>query len=399
MPNIAEIKKIILSTPITQPLLFVSVHGMGKSEVCKQVFNEMGYEFITFFCGQAGDQGDIIGLPCREEVDFTYGGKTVKRIITNFGVPVWWPRNDSAKIAFMFDEFNRGKPEIYNCIMDMVLNRKLNGQSLPRATRIIAAMNPIDEELGYDVQELDPALIDRFNIYKFEPSSDEWIDYATKTQHNKYVIGFISKNTSYLDPPKTQIKSGEVYPSRRSWTRVSDIMNKNPCIEKSDEVFFKTLLIGIVGLGATSKFVMYIREAARNISGAKVVTFWNHEVEVEVRGLEPQEITHLNKEIAIYLSENEKVLFDAISPQETHKYVDNVTKYLQTIPHELAAEFFDHVSRGHQESKTWPKKLLDNSNILTTWFIDVLHGKSEHDKKVEQIIEESQPDVDEIING
>lgn len=267
MPNIAEIKEIIDLTPLKQNILIVSRHGCGKSEVLKQIYEEQGYSIITLFLGQSADASDVLGLPDRTEVEFKYGGTIVKQKITEMCVPKWWPRDDEAKLMFFLDELNRAKPEIYNCIMDLVLNKALLGVKLPTHTRIIGAMNPSTDDAEYDVQELDPAFLSRWNVYQFVPSVDEWISYAVKTKYNKQVIGFISKNTAELDPPTAiSNKSGEKYPDRRSWERVSDIMNAHPNIFEKNAKLFQTMIQGIIGQGTAAKFCHYIRENAKGIS-------------------------------------------------------------------------------------------------------------------------------------
>jgi hypothetical protein len=410
VPNIAEMKKIFKVTPIDQAIMLVGIHGIGKSEIVKQIFEEQGYVVITFFLGQMADAGDLIGLPDRTEAEFRYNGNVIRQKITEFCPPKWWPRDSNAKVVILMDEFNRGKPEVYQCVFDMVLNRKLNGLSLPEHTRIVSAMNPIGDEYDYDVEELDPALYDRFNVYTFLPDVDEWLDYAINTNHHKYVIGFINKNQSFLDPPQKakDKKLGEVYPSRRSWTRVSKLLKENPDIEKEDDGnFLKTVLFGIVGIGATAKFCQYIKESAHNISGAKIVTGWDSETQFEVRQMNHQDLVHLNKEIAMYLETQEKTLFCASSRKDAETYSTNVAKYLRCVAPEIAAEFYDHLTTAHNSGKTWGDKLLEfDKNGLVDWFVSVLRGDSEHDKNVEEIINDSKPDdnfgdpdIDDIING
>lgn len=403
MPNIAEFKQIIKHTPIDQALMLIGIHGVGKSEIIKQMFEEQGYGVITLFLGQ-NDVGDIVGLPDRTEVEFTYGGKKMMKKITEFCPPKWWPRDDKAKMIVFLDEFNRGKPEVYQCIFDMVLNRKLNGLPLPEETRIIVAMNPSGDDYNYDVIDLDPALWDRFNVYNFKPSSEEWIDYAIKSKHHKLVIGFINKHKEFLDPPSRfkngnatggsssnldlQVSSDNIYPSRRSWTRVSKILQHTIGIEKNEELL-TTMLMGIVGTGATGAFRHYIKESTKNITAGKIVTGWDNDVSVAVRLLNNVEVTSLNKEIAIYLSENENVLFDASSAKEAGKYATNVGYYLKAINIEIAANFIDLLMAANKERCKWPDKLMRlNGNMIANLLHDVTVGKSEHDKKVAQMVNE-----------
>ncbi len=385
MPNIAETKKIFEVTPIDQPVMLIGIHGIGKSEIVKQIFEKQGYVVITLFLGQMADAGDMIGLPDRTTIKINYKGEKIEQKITEFCPPKWWPVDSDAKVVIFMDEFNRGKPEIYQCVFDMVLNRKLNGYDLPTKTRIIAAMNPAGEKEGYDVTELDPALIDRFNNYEFRPEIDEWLDWALKAHISKYVMGFISKNGStFLDPPDAKSrKMGENYPSRRSWKRISDILNEYPeLINEENMVTMKTLFMGIIGAGATSALANYIKEMSKGISAGKIVTGWDKECERKIKQLSKTEYVHINREIAVYIAANEKTLFDAV--RDGGKYAHNVEKYLHCIPKELAAEFMDHVTQSHQNGLSWADKLLTLNPKLVNWFVDVLHGKDKTEQKLQE---------------
>lgn len=404
MASVAELKTILKFTPIDQPILLIGIHGIGKSEIISQIFKADDYAVITLFLGQMADAGDLIGLPDRTTVDFSYKGKTISQKVTEFCPPKWWPRNSDAKVVVFMDEFNRGKQEVYQCVFDMVLNRRLNGLDLPTNTRIIAAMNPVGDEFDYDVVELDPALIDRFNVYNFIPEPEEWIDWASRNGVHKAVIGFIAKNYQLLDPPK-QKKLGEVYPSRRSWKRVSDILNGNPTIT-GDVMNLKLVIQGIVGMGATPRFAQYIKESFHNLSAGKIVTGWDKETEKKVKEMDNAELIYLNKEIADYLGERNKVIFETVSVKEASSYANNVAKYLHAIPKEIVAEFFDHVNAAQQagpktgEEKAWSQNLLEKGEqSITEWFIDIIHGSSEHDKEVDKMINDSEVDPNDHFGG
>ena len=410
MPNIVEMKQILKYTPIDQAIMLVGIHGIGKSEFLRDYYEEQGFGVITLFLGQMADSGDLIGLPNRTEVEFTYNGKSIKQSITEFCPPKWWPRKDDAKIVIFMDEFNRSKPEVYQCVFDMVLNRKLNGLPLPKQTRIVAAMNPSGDEYDYDVTELDPALLDRFNVYQFHPDTEEWLNWAMTNKVNKYVIGFVNKNRQFLDPPdaKSNNKIDKITPSRRSWKRVSDILNHSMNLI-NDNTTFKTIMIGIIGEGGCAKFAQYIKESARSISGAKIVTGWDKTVEHKIKEFTNQDLVYLNKEIAIYLETQEVVLFDA-GKKEAQKYGQNVEKYLKTAPKEILAEFMDHVTTSYQQKKTWGEKLLNsNEKGLVDFFVDIIQGKTIHDKEVDDMVKQSDTegkdwssgdsDIDDIING
>ena len=159
------------------------------------------------------------------------------------------------------------------------------------------------------------------------------MDYAINTNHHKYVIGFINKNQSFLDPPQKakDKKLGEVYPSRRSWTRVSKLLKENPGIEKEDDGnFLKTVLFGIVGIGATAKFCQYVKESAHNISGAKIVTGWDSETQFEVRQMNHQDLVHLIKKLLCILRHRKDFVL-CFFKKRCRTYSTNVAKYLRCV--------------------------------------------------------------------
>ena len=89
------------------------------------------------------DPGDLIGLPRLNNES----GKT------EFMPPYWFP-TDGKPIVLFLDELNRARPEVLQTIMDLALNRKLAGRTLPKGSRIISAVNDGEE---YQLTDLDPA--------------------------------------------------------------------------------------------------------------------------------------------------------------------------------------------------------------------------------------------------
>jgi hypothetical protein len=400
----STMKKIFQYTPDDQAIMMVGIHGIGKSEFIKSYFEEKGYAIIMLFLGQMADAGDVIGLPDKTTVTFSYGGQEVTQKITEFAPPKWWPRSDEAKIVVFFDEFNRGKPEVYQCIQDVTLNRQLNGLKLPKKTRIIAAINPLDDKYGYQVTELDPALFDRFNVYGFCPTRKEWIYWAIDHKVHKLVIAFIAKHgAKYLDPPSNG-KMGEVYPSRRSWVRGSNIINYNPDILFEDDmVLLRDMFSGVVGEAATSSFYAFVREQKKGIHPGRIVTGWDKEVEAKVKKSTNQDLLMLNLELAMHLEEEEQQYFgdmeSADGKKQRDKYAYNIWCYLQTVPREIMADFYDYISDATlNHKKSWPEKLL-SSNVsgLVNGFINIIHGKTPEEKDQEEHFKD--PDIEDLLKG
>lgn len=164
--NITELQQILDITPSEHNLMLVGNHGIGKSEILTEYYKAKGMPVIALFLGQMSDPGDLIGLPHKDEAT----GKT------DFMPPYWFP-TDGKPIVLFLDELNRARPEILQTIMDLALNRKLAGRKLPEGSRIIAAVNEGDQ---YQLTDLDPALVSRFNILTFSPTPQEWLLWARR---------------------------------------------------------------------------------------------------------------------------------------------------------------------------------------------------------------------------
>lgn len=377
MASIKEIEQIFEITPCNQPVMLEGIHGIGKSESLTDYFINKGYRMIVLFVGQMSDAGDLIGLPDRVPISVKYidlNGETqiIDTKITQFCPPKWWPHDPTEKVVVLFDEVNRGNKEVMQCLMDMVLNRRLNGLDLPVDTRIVGAMNPVENGY-YQVEDLDPAFLDRWNIYEFKPTIDEWMYWAVTNKVHPYVIGFISKYIDHLDPPKSQeAQTGKVYPSRRSWKRVSDVLCGTSDIKRD---LLGTLMLGIVGERSTSVFLKYLKEAHTGITPGKIITDWNKEIQNKIIKYPLQDIIHLNRQVFMWFGENEDLLqnIDSISI----KYANNLSNYLNTISPEAMAEFFNLVAQETSKGKKWPGKLMNINKKIADKFVDIMHNDEE----------------------
>ena len=242
--NISELKETLEFTPSTQNIMLVGKHGIGKSEILTSYFNGKGMKVVTLFLGQMADPGDIIGIPSKVEKQDADGKATSR---TDFTPPYWFPQDDQPIVLFL-DELNRARPEILQTVMDLTLNRKLAGKALPEGSHVISAVNDGDE---YQLTDLDPALVSRFNIYEFKPTVEEWLNWAVSQGLDERVINFIQDNPTWLDGDSGDYKGLDKSADRRAWKHVSDIMLK----VKDIKDIHKRIIAGIVGAGAAAAFI------------------------------------------------------------------------------------------------------------------------------------------------
>ena len=375
MANIKELKLIFQHTSPDQAILLRGVHGIGKSQLLTQIAKENDAELIALFLGQSADAGDIIGLPHKYE---TVGSDGNKVWITDFAAPKWWPTSNDKPVWIFLDELNRGKPEMMQCVQDLTLNRKLNGKSLPPGSRIIAAINPITDGY-YQVEELDPTLLDRFNVYDFNPTPGEWIDWATGAgEIHEAVVGFIAKNMDFLDPPNAKdAKADQVYPSRRSWERVSVNLKSHPHLLTNKDRILQNQLHGIVGLGASSAFINFLKEYGSGLSAGLILTKWDEKMEMKVSQIDVQQQIHMVNQICVHLDQKYEE-YEKAGAVVSKKIVSNLEHFLNTIYTEAMASFFGRVKSDYQEKqKKWPTWVVTKNKHLGDKFKEVMNRKSE----------------------
>jgi len=372
MANIKELKLTFEHTDADQAILLRGGHGIGKSQLLAQIAKENGAELVSLFLGQAADAGDIIGLPHKYE---TLDSSGKKIWVTDFAAPKWWPTDPSKPVWIFLDELNRGKPEMIQCVQDLTLNRKLNGKSLPEGSRIIAAINPITDGY-YQVEELDPALLDRFNVYDFNPTPGEWIDWATNDgELHEAVVGFVAKNVDFLDPPNAKdAKADQVYPSRRSWERVSNNLKKYPHLITNKDKVLQTQLMGIVGLGASSAFINFLKEYGSGLSAGLILTKWDEKMEMKVSQIDVQQQIHMVNQICAHLDQKYEE-YQKAGKVTINKVVGNLEHFLNTIQTEAMASFFGRVKSDYQEKqKKWPTWVVVNNRHLGDKFKEIMNG-------------------------
>ncbi len=307
----AELGELLERTPSTHNVMLVGEHGIGKSEILTGFFREKGMEVIALFLGQMSDPGDLLGLPRKDE-------RTGK---TEFMPPYWFPV-DGKPICLFLDELNRARPEVLQTVMDLVLNRKLAGRKLPEGSRIISAVN---EGEKYQLTDLDPALVSRFNIYNFRPTVQEWLVWARKNHVDERVIYFISENGRWLDKDPEMAEGIDTglkkMPDRRAWKRVSDLIDGHKYLSELDA----SMIAGIIGVRATSQFIDSLGKRAA-LSGKDILfKFDKPEIRAKLREYQLHEVSIVNDSLFAYL-EAERI------PDHDRKQAgDNILSYFSFL--------------------------------------------------------------------
>jgi MoxR-like ATPase len=129
-------------------------HGVGKTSIITSVLEQKGIKFHYFSSSTLDPWVDFCGVPSPQKNE---SGESVIRLIRPEHIT-----QDTE--AFVFDEFNRSHPKIRNAVMELIQKKSINGRKFDNLRFVWAAINPADHENSYDVEEVDPAQMDRFQI-------------------------------------------------------------------------------------------------------------------------------------------------------------------------------------------------------------------------------------------
>jgi len=197
-------------TNVRKPVLLRGRHGIGKSTVVYQYAAQQNMEVVERRASQM-TEGDLVGLP------------SIEGNSTRFNPPDWFKAACDRPVVLFLDEVDRATLEVRQGIFELTDSRKLNGHTLHPDTLVFAAVNGGEHCASqYQVAELDPAELDRWWVQDIEPTVEDWLSWA-KDNVDQFVWDFVNNNRGHLEHVG-EYEPNKVYPSRRSWKRLSDTL-------------------------------------------------------------------------------------------------------------------------------------------------------------------------------
>lgn len=131
-------------------------HGVGKTAAVMGAFDRAGLRVRYFSASTMDPWVDLVGVPRPiERPDGSYVLQLVR--------PAEF-EDDVVDVVFL-DEFNRAPAKVRNAAMELLQFRSVNGRRFHNLRMVWAAINPADEDEGYDVEAIDPAQADRFDVH------------------------------------------------------------------------------------------------------------------------------------------------------------------------------------------------------------------------------------------
>ena len=311
-PMVAAVKK---------PILLRGRHGIGKSCVVYQAAAELGLPVVERRASQM-TEGDLVGLPS------TDGS------VTRFCPPDWFAQACNEPVALFLDEVDRATTEVRQGIFELTDSRKLNGHRLHPETLVFAAVNGGEHGDQYQVSEMDPAELDRWTVFDIEPTVEDWLSWANENVHG-IVWDFINNNRSHLEH-NGDIEPNKVYPSRRSWDRLSECLTDAALFEEgADTDALYHLSCAFVGFEAAVSFTDFIKNYERVVNPEDILKHGKLEKVADMT---------LVEHTALIEKMDKQECFKEVMPEGE---VANLAEYFAALPSEAAALLWKVIGEGH----------------------------------------------------
>lgn len=334
--------------------LVIGESGIGKTALAHRVAKEYNYHLVTIDANLL-KEGEIGGLPT------VINGFTVYAThhkLSEISEAV----KKGEEVLLFIDELNRCDHAVQQELMNLILNREINGYKLDKGVNIIAAMNPSNRYEGfyeseYQVVDMDPAQEDRFVWLQMESDIKEWIKWGMNNGNiHPDIIEFISTFPEYLHTPNSR-ESLKATP--RSWERISKAYKLYKA--KGSSYSINTLLNvvrGNVGESISTDFANYISNIKKPLISME--DLFAHEVlPVELRddllNESHSRLYILAKNCLNYLGDNMK-----------DSSIELFSDLLMVYPRDLRLGIMKEIKKDYP--KDLYEKLLDCDGFIDAFF-------------------------------
>lgn len=315
--------KTFLETAVCLPpeasIMLRGDHGIGKSQVVRQLarrrqamLNLSEFEVIDRRLSQMSE-GDMVGLPSTD-------GE-----VTRFNPPDWYKRACLKPCLLFLDELNRATHEVMQAAFQIVLDRELNGWKLHPQTYVASAVNVSS---NYTVNEIDPALLDRFWVIDLRPTVEDWTIWARDPNAGDIIpeiVDHIAHEEKWLDPPKNA-DLGSKHTSRRSWERLSTALKFAKLDQELNDPKVYPISLGFLGVEATIAFTDFIKTVDNRVTGKEVIETYS-KVRAKIKRLSVERLNPVIEKVTEYLTKDIKKLSD--------KQGKNLKEFMHDLPDEL----------------------------------------------------------------
>ena len=340
-----------LVAAVKKPILLRGRHGIGKSCVVYQTAEALGLPVVERRASQM-TEGDLVGLP-KTDGD-----------VTSFCPPDWYQAACDKPVLLFLDEVDRATMEVRQGIFELTDSRKLNGHTLHPETLVFAAVNGGEHGAQYQVGEMDPAELDRWTVFDVEPTIEDWLDWANGNV-DTVIWDFINQNRNHLEHAG-EFEPNKVYPSRRSWDRLSECLVAADLLgedakEKTDTTF--TLATAFVGFEAAVALTDFVKTYERLVTVGDIL---------DKGDIKKTADFGINDHAALVEKMEAEKIFEA---KLTKEQVTNLGAYFVSLPSEIAMKLWTVMGEGDIDNTVALHQTEVKGTPVSSFLVELLTGK------------------------
>lgn len=367
MNFIDTLKSVNLVLATGEVPLVVGESGIGKTALAKKIAKENDWSLIVID-GNLLKEGEIGGLPTVESyVVINSNGENVEKKTTIYAVHNKLREIDEEiakgrNVLLFIDEINRCEHTVQQELMNLILNREINGYKLDDEVKILAAMNPSSKygsDFDYQVVDMDAAQENRFVWLNMEADHTQWINWAIREGIEDKIIEFISTFPEYLH----KINDEDVRATPRSYERVSK--SYKIFKEQKDSIprsVFLNVIKGNVGKVIAEEFISFIESDCSPLVSYEDI-FLGETLDSEII-----EKVKNESHTRLYLSAMnilKKLELNIKDNNDSKVYIDRLIEFLKLYPIDLMVGIMKDIKSSYPELY---KISIENERFVELYF-------------------------------
>lgn len=173
-----------------QPFYLEGPPGIGKTELVKQIAEELGIGFVSFSVTHH-TRNSIIGLPVIEDLPNgdKYTEYTMSEVIAEV---VRACEKGQTEGILLLDEFNCASDTIMPVMLAFLPTRNIGLYHLPDGWSLVLCGNPV--EYNASAKRFTPAIMDRVRRLEILPDAEDFLTYAEAKGFHRLVVDYLKLN-------------------------------------------------------------------------------------------------------------------------------------------------------------------------------------------------------------
>ncbi len=354
------VNHLMLSYKTKVSTLILGKISVGKSQIVKQVYEQIKQSLPEdkrskcYFYDVRTSQLDVSDIKGLFKLENGYTIFCPPKELYDFTDP------ESSGVLF-FDEINLAGEDIQSTLYKIVLDRMVDNTPISNNVLIVAAGNT-NEEVSM-VNDISPALLNRFSVVNYEPDNYSILDYLK----NKYkgnivietIIDFLKgyNEDIFMESIKEDYSQ---FARPRGWERIFDlivienVLNINELVDNYTYVGYASSVIGEYAYSHLRVFIQYIKdiniEQILEMKDKELESYYNSSFDKSKRFA-------LLSSLSIYCKNINGKLKEEEVNNLANLIEDKIIKYINATSPELLKWFGNELFRN-------PASLMSNSLLF-----------------------------------